>query len=681
MRLSELKGIGEKTEAAFNKAGIEDVEALLEYFPREYELYLSPASISEIGCKTFATVCGMFKSPLYTRRGGKLQITTGILKDELGGSIRVTWFNAPYMRDNITPGVMYILRGRVTRKDGFQSLNQPKVYKPEDYAGLIGKRSPVYPLPAGISNQMIIKAMRQALESPAFFAVCESDPLPEFIRKKYSLMSRGEAVRNLHFPEDDDTLTRAADRMSFEEIFIFIMTMKQNTSSAKTVSPFVAGEDVRTKEFRESLPYELTPAQNRVISEITADMSSGYVMNRLVQGDVGSGKTIVALLAMMNMACSGAQSVLMAPTEVLAAQHFETITGLFREYGVGLHAGLLTGSMTALEKKVVYEAAEDGRIDIIVGTHALFQENVHYKNLGLVITDEQHRFGIKQREALADKGKDPHMLVMSATPIPRTLALILYGNMDISVIDQLPSGRKPVKNAVIDDSYRKNAYRLIEREVAAGHQVYIICSLVEYSDGIDAQNVIDYTDMLRGELDRSVRIGSLYGRMKPKEKNEIMEKFGAGEIDVLVSTTVIEVGVNAPNATVMLVEDADRFGLATLHQLRGRVGRGDSQSYCMFMCNKKTPQAKERLSILAKSNDGFEIAAKDLEMRGPGEFFGTRQSGAFNFKSFDVYRDGDIAVKAAAAADFVLKNEEELSAAEKETLMERCAVLKGNIAL
>ena len=374
----------------------------------------------------------------------------------------------------------------------------------------------------------------------------------------------------------------------------------------------------------------------------------------------------------------------MAPTEVLASQYYENITKMFKENGIELNVALLTGSMTALEKRVVYDALESGRIHIIVGTHALFQEKAKYHNLGLVVTDEQHRFGIKQREALALKaaeGIQPHMIVMSATPIPRTLALIIYGNMDVSVIDQLPGGRKPIKNAVVDDSYKEQAYKFIEKEVAKGHQVYIICPLVEFSEGLDAQNVTDYTEMLKDVLDEQISVGMLHGQMSTAKKNEVMARFAEGKIQVLVSTTVVEVGVDVPNATVMMVEDANRFGLAQLHQLRGRVGRGGNQSYCIFVCNNHSKEAMERLEILKTSNDGFEIASKDLELRGPGEFTGIRQSGALSFKNFDIYRDADIAQKAIEAVNDYLSGKIRLTKSEEELLLSKTSLEAGSVLL
>lgn len=681
MELTSLKGIGEKTAELFQKLGCSTVEELLEFFPRDYEVFYPPVTIGEIGYRTFATIRGVFTQSVFQRRIRKMTITTAQFKDEVGGSIRVCYFNAPFMKDAIHPGELTILRGRISRKHGILQIDQPKIYTPEEYAALMGQMQPIYPLTKGLSNAAITKAIRNAFATDAFEQIDQKDLIPKEIRDRYGLCAKSEAVRNLHFPKDDGSFSRAAVRMSFEEIFLFILAMKQNETGFHADSSIRIPFDERTRGFLDNLPYDLTNAQKKVVREITSDLDSGKVMSRLIQGDVGSGKTIVALCALMNAAYAGYQSAFMAPTEVLAKQHYETITHLFSEYGIKLHAALLTGSMTNLEKKVVYDALEDGRIDILIGTHALFQEKVHYRSLGLVITDEQHRFGIKQREALAKKGSQPHMIVMSATPIPRTLALILYGDMDVSVIDELPAKRKPIKNAVVDISYRDNIYRFLEKEIKKGHQAYIICPLVEYSEGLEASNVTDYSEMLRDVMDEQISIGMLHGQMPSAKKNEIMQRFADGEIQILVSTTVVEVGVDVPNATVMVIEDANRFGLAALHQLRGRVGRGSEQSYCIFVSNNASKEAMERLGILKTSNDGFEIASKDLSIRGPGEFMGIRQSGALSFKNFDLYRDADVAQKALEAVTLLLSGEIVPSQQEMEILDEKCAQAKGGILL
>jgi len=415
------------------------------------------------------------------------------------------------------------------------------------------------------------------------------------------------------------------------------------------------------------LPYDLTGAQKKVLEEVRQDLGSGLVMNRLIQGDVGSGKTIIAVLALLETACNGFQGALMVPTEVLARQHFESITELFADYGIEKQVVLVTGSMTAKEKRIAYEKIASHEADIIVGTHALIQEKVHYDKLALVITDEQHRFGVGQREALGGKGVEPHVMVMSATPIPRTLAIILYGDLDISIIDEMPANRLPIKNCVVGTGYRDKAYQFIEKELQAGRQAYVICPMVEASELIEAENVLDYTKILRGKLPDGVSVEALHGKMKPKDKNRIMEAFAAGSIQVLVSTTVVEVGVNVPNATVMMIENAERFGLAQLHQLRGRVGRGKYQSYCI-MVNASGQDAQERLDILNRSNDGFYIASEDLKLRGPGDFFGLRQSGDLEFKLADIFTDANVLKQVSQEVDRILEEDPELCREEHRLL-------------
>ena len=423
----------------------------------------------------------------------------------------------------------------------------------------------------------------------------------------------------------------------------------------------------------EALPYALTGAQKRVWNEIESDLQKHVAMNRLIQGDVGSGKTILAFLALLMCAANGYQGALMAPTEVLAMQHFETICGYTREYQLAFKPILLVGSMTAKEKREAYVRIENGKANLIIGTHALIQDKVTYQNLALVVTDEQHRFGVRQREGLAQKGtsqtgKEPHVLVMSATPIPRTLAIILYGDLHVSVINELPTGRQPIKNCVVNTSYRPKAYEFITKEVEKGRQVYIICPMVEEGELEDVENVLDYTEKLKGLLPPQIQIAYLHGKMRPAEKNRVMEEFGAHNIDVLVSTTVIEVGINVPNATVMMVENADRFGLAQLHQLRGRVGRGEHQSYCIFVNSNENEDTKKRLEILNHSNDGFHIASEDLKLRGPGDLFGIRQSGDFAFRLGDIYSDATVLQEASEAVDLVLQNQIRVTPREHEEL-------------
>ena len=461
--------------------------------------------------------------------------------------------------------------------------------------------------------------------------------------------------------------------MIFDEFLFFILALQQLKETQEVQKNSYPMKEVwKTEEVMENLPYRLTGAQMRVWTEIERDLKGSTLSARLVQGDVGSGKTILAFLAMIMAAENGYQSALMVPTEVLAKQHFESLQKLLEEHDLRSYAPvLLTGSTRAKEKREIYEKIAAGEAKMIIGTHALIQEKVEYQSLALVITDEQHRFGVRQRITLSDKGKQPNVLVMSATPIPRTLAIILYGDLDISVVDELPAKRLPIKNCVVDTSYRPNAYRFMEREIAAGHQVYVICPMVEESEGMEAENVTDYTQKLREVFPPSITVEALHGQMKPAQKNEIMERFAANEIQILVSTTVVEVGVNVPNATVMMVENAERFGLAQLHQLRGRVGRGDAQSYCIFMQGSGAKETSRRLEILNKSNDGFFIASEDLKLRGPGDLFGVRQSGLMEFAIADIYRDAPLLKQASDAARELLELDPDLSLPQNQKLKER----------
>ena len=536
-------------------------------------------------------------------------------------------------------------------------MEQPEHYTLADYENLLYIMQPKYPLVSGLTEKMVTKAVRQALANDQ---IRVPEYLPDAWLSDYDLEEEWEALRQIHFPKDDGAMRKARKRIVFDEFLMFILGIrKMKEHQEELVSQIPMVEVAETSRLIETLPYELTGAQKRVWKEIVSDMTGGKVMSRLVQGDVGSGKTILAVLALIMTGCNGCQGALMVPTEVLARQHFESVKELLEEHQIPLVPVLLTGSMTAKEKRLAKAEIESGSAQIIIGTHALIQEDVQYHRLALVVTDEQHRFGVRQRETLADKGITPHVLVMSATPIPRTLAIIVYGDLDISVVDEMPAHRLPIKNCVVDESYRPNAYRFMEKEVAAGHQVYIICPMVEESDELELENVTDYTEKLQKILPM-IRIACLHGKMKPKEKNEIMERFAAGDIQILISTTVIEVGINVPNATVMMVENAERFGLAQLHQLRGRVGRGSAQSYCIFMSGSKGKETRKRLEVLNKSNDGFYIASEDLKLRGPGDLFGIRQSGILEFRMGDVFQDSAVLGQASEAAGRLLKEDPQL---------------------
>ena len=544
------------------------------------------------------------------------------------------------------------------------------MYTRSQYSEIEGTMQPIYPLTKGLSNKTVANAVHQALEK--FDAGLEKEYIPGYVRQKNELAEHNYAVVNIHFPKSMEDYIQARKRLAFEEFFLFVLAVRSlRNSNERIPNGYIIQNDSRTDDFIEKLPFSLTNGQKSAWTEVKKNMSGKGLMSRLIQGDVGSGKTIIAVLALMNTAYAGYQAAMMVPTEVLAKQQYDSITKMFNNMGVELNVSLLVGSMTAASKRKVYEDIENGRTNIVIGTHAVIQEKVIFKNLALVITDEQHRFGVNQRRDLSDKGNNPHILVMSATPIPRTLAIIVYGDLDISVIDELPAERLPIKNCVVDESYRPNAYKFIENQVHAGRQAYVICPMVEDSENIEAENVIDYAKKLSGELPDDIKVEYLHGKMKASQKNEIMEKFSKNEINVLVSTTVIEVGVNVPNATVMMVENAERFGLAQLHQLRGRVGRGGFQSYCIFVSGNKSKKTKDRLEILNKTNDGFKIAEEDLKLRGPGDFFGVRQSGDFDFGIADIYTDAKVLKSASEAAGEVLDKDPELELEENRYLAEK----------
>lgn len=547
-------------------------------------------------------------------------------------------------------------------------MEQPEIFYPSElYEEKINTLQPNYALTAGLTNNAVVKAMKQAIS----YLDLKQDFLPPDVRTRYHLAEYNYAIQGIHFPVDKEEFYTARERLVFEEFLVFILAlrqMKEKNEKSKNTFSFAIAEPV--EQFMHKLPYELTGAQQKVWEEIKADLNGAHVMSRLVQGDVGSGKTIIALLGLLLAAVNGYQGALMAPTEVLAKQHFESICEMLEEHQIPVCVEFLTGSMTAKEKRMAYERIASGEAQIIVGTHALIQEKVKYHSLALVVTDEQHRFGVKQREKLAEKGNTPHILVMSATPIPRTLAIILYGDLDISVIDELPANRLPIKNCVVDTNYRKTAYQFMKKQVLEGRQCYVICPMIEENENLEAENVIDYAKTLQEEMGDNIQVAYLHGKMKQSEKDVIMEQFGKREIQILVSTTVIEVGINVPNATVMMVENAERFGLAQLHQLRGRVGRGKYQSYCIFMSASKSKETKERLSILNKSNDGFFIASEDLKLRGPGDLFGIRQSGILDFKLGDVFQDAKILQRASEAAEQLISEDENLEKQNHQNIRE-----------
>ncbi len=674
-QVTGLKGIGEKTAKLFEKCGVKTVGDLLTYYPRGYDGFEAPLPACDLK-SGMVNACNLtIIGSIVKRRVRNLSIISFEAADQTG-KVRITYFNAPYLANSLKSGTTHIFRGLVQKKGSAFTIDQPKMYKIEEYAALIGRLLPRYPLVKGLTNNAVTKAVEQA-----FLHVGKLEEfIPEEILKRLSLIEYFEAVKGIHFPQNEEQLEKARRRLAYNEFLLFVINLrllKQNQEEIKNSYPMIEVADV--KRLLEQLPYKLTKAQENAWKDIQNDLSGENVMNRLIQGDVGSGKTILALLALLTAAGNGYQGALMAPTEVLAAQHYESFKELIDKYNITtLKPVLLTGALSAKDKKEAQRQIKEGEVNCIIGTNALIQSKVEYKNLALVITDEQHRFGVRQRESLAGKGLNTHVLAMSATPIPRTLAIILYGDLHISIINELPAGRVPIKNCVVGTDYRNTAYKFIKDQVEQGRQAYVICPMVEEGELDGVTNVTDYTQTLREVLPPSITVEMLHGKMKPAQKDEIMESFARRDIDVLVSTTVIEVGINVPNATVMMIENAERFGLSQLHQLRGRVGRGKHQSYCIFINTSESDEAKQRLSIMNKTNDGFVIAEEDLQQRGPGDLFGVRQSGELNFRVGDIYHDADLVKESAMDADRILNEDPNLDFPQHRVLKDTLATKSAN---
>lgn len=650
MNLSEsiinVKGIGEKTSLCFNKLGIYTIKDLVFYIPKGFDMYEECVvpNPSLNGCKVSINV--FIKPGSYTSiHKGKLNFShvTFVCNNI---NIKATYFNMPYLKKQLSTPGEYIIRGVLeVSKSGAYSILQPKLYSLEAYDKLINTLQPLYVLTKGLSNNAISKAVSRVIDE-----IKVDDALEEL--DGYSFY---KALKSIHFPKDYNEFNLARNRIVYHEFVSFILQMKLGESTSKQLkftNPLIETADCG--RLLESLPFNLTMAQTRVWEEIRTDMCKDVCMNRMLQGDVGSGKTIIAFLALLLNASNNHQGALMAPTEVLAKQHFYKLNELCEKYNLPIKPVLLLGCTTKSAKKEIYAQIANGEVNVVIGTHAIFQDEVIYKDLTFVCTDEQHRFGVNQRERLVNKGKNVHLLVMSATPIPRSLAMIMYGDVSLSIIDELPGGRIPIKNCVVDTSYRPTAYKFIEKEIQSGHQVYIICPMVEEGLDDNLENVIDYAEKLKSVLPSNIGIGVLHGKMKADRKSQIMEDFAEGKIDVLVSTTVIEVGIDVPNSTVMMVENSERFGLSSLHQLRGRVGRGSNQSYCIFITSKNDEKTMNRLNILKSSNDGFIIADEDLKLRGPGDIFGIRQSGEFGFAIADIYNDSNILKLASLKVDNIM---------------------------
>ena len=658
-----IKGIGEKKALALGKLGVFSLYDLVNMFPRRYEdrsVFLPISQTMDGQTVCIQAVAANDPVLSHVRRGMDLVKLRAV--DE-SGSIQLTWFNQSYVKNALERGRSYNFYGKIQLRGTQRSMVNP-AFEAEERAGQItGRIMPIYPLTAGLSQKQISQAMRQALDS----CLTElPEILPEEVIRRQGLARAAFAYENIHFPSSPEALQLARRRQVFQELFVLSCALgRMRGDRTKEIGLKL---DIKPLDpFWESLPFSPTMAQRRAVSQALADMSSGSVMSRLVQGDVGSGKTLVAAAVIWECSQNGLVSAMMAPTEILADQHFATLESFLGP--LGLRVGKLTGSAPAAEKRRVKKQLANGELDVVVGTHALFSQDVEYQRLGLVVTDEQHRFGVRQRSALIGKGQKPHVLVMSATPIPRTLALMIYGDLDISVLDELPPGRQKVDTFAVDESYRQRLNGFIAKQVSEGRQVFVVCPKVEDDEDApsDLRSAQDWSAALAQALPQ-LRIGCVHGKLKPKVKEEVMTKFLQREIDVLVATTVIEVGVDVPNASLMVIENAERFGLSQLHQLRGRVGRGSHKSYCVLVSDKDSPEAKARLKILCKTNDGFQIAQEDLRLRGPGDFFGARQHGLPETHLADLGADALTLDQAQQEARALLASDPDLSAAEHRAL-------------
>lgn len=664
-----IRGIGDKKAKLLNKLGLFTLLDLLQYFPRAYQdrtkvLSIRDAPLTEEVCIEASPVASPVLSHIRTGLDLlKLRCSDGT------GLLDLTFFNQRWLKDRLKPGETYVFYGKVQGTPLRKEMVNPLFESVQDTPRITRRITPVYRLTAGVGQLLIADAVREGL---ALLRDDFPEPIPESVRASQKLAFARYAYENIHAPASAEALELSRRRLIFEELFLLTLALRLIKSPVSTPGPVMSAP---VTEFLHAIPYRLTGAQSRAVGDILCDLSSGRPMNRLIQGDVGSGKTLVAAAAAFVAVKSGFQAALMAPTEILAAQHAEALSPLF--FPLGVRVGLLTGSMTPKQKRLIKQEIEAGEIDLVIGTHALLTEDVQYFNLGLVITDEQHRFGVKQRTALSAKGLNTHVLVMSATPIPRTLALILYGDLDISVIDELPPGRTPVETYTVDEQKRDRIHRFIQKLVGEGRQAYIVCPLVEDPEGLDdgRKAVEAYTKHLSEAVFPDLHIGYVHGKMPQRQKDAVMSDFVAGRLDILVATTVIEVGINVPNAALMVIENAERFGLSQLHQLRGRIGRGAHQSYCILFSEAKNEASLSRLQIMRGTTDGFLIAEEDLKLRGPGEFFGNRQHGMPKFRIADLATDTETLREAAASAIALLSEDPDLSAPGHAPLKEQVATL------
>lgn len=665
--ISNLKGVGAKRVEQFKKLGINSVRDLLEFYPRHYEDWSKCYSVSEAPLGENCCVKGFVSTKVSTvriRKGltlYKFTVTDGMT------NMFVTLFNTKYTAEKIFRGGEFLFFGKVTGNFFRKEMSSPSVEPVES-----DKIRPIYHTTEGMNSKYIEKCVCTALD---MLGDDLSDPLPETIRGKFALCHKRFAIQNIHFPENSESLEIAKKRLVFEELLnlqLGLLMLKSHKTKEKT-------EPIKTDftdEFIKKLPFTPTGAQLRAIKTSVKDMSDTKPMSRLLQGDVGSGKTAVAAALLYNAAKNGFQSSLMAPTEILAAQHYSSIAKMMN--GTGVRVMLLTGSTPTAERRKILELLKCGEIDILIGTHALIQNGVDFKNLGLVITDEQHRFGVGQRSSLLEKGNNPHTLVMSATPIPRTLALVIYGDLDISVLDEMPKGRKPVETYAVSSELRKRAYTYVKKHLDKGQQGYIVCPMVDENEDFDLVSAVKFYENLQKGFFKDYKLGLLHGKMKSAEKDAVMRDFANGEIQLLVATTVIEVGVDVPNSNIMVIENAERFGLSQLHQLRGRVGRGDSQATCILISDAENDEAKRRLKVMCDTTDGFKIADEDLKLRGPGDFFGSKQHGLPTLKIASIFDDRSVLKSTSALAREILKSDPKLQSAEFTLLRESVEKLFKN---
>ncbi len=670
-RISTIKGIGTQRAEKLSALGIETVRDMLYYFPVSVEDRRITKKVTDLADGETACITAIVGAQPTVRRIRKgFAVYSLPLRDDTG-VITAVFYNNPYVVKNFRVGSYYNFYGKIEHKFGQKKIITP-IYEPYGINNVTGNIVPIYRLGASLTQKVMVSTIKKCLEEAGDSI---EDFMPKSIIEKYNLCRADYAVRNIHFPIDYHAYDSARSRLAFEELFLLQLALNMRKQVAKnaSVTPFTVTDIAPILSL---FPFSLTNAQQKVVDEIISDLTSSSPMNRLVQGDVGSGKTAVAMVAMYLCVKNGGQSAFMAPTSILARQHYESVSATFE--ALGMKTALLIGSMTKKEKQAVYEKLQSGEIDIVVGTHALFQDSVVFKNLRLVITDEQHRFGVKQRGALVSKGNNPHILVMTATPIPRTLALIIYGDLDISIINELPPGREKVDTFCIGENIRERMYNFIKKKVSLNHKVYIVCPMVDENDELDLKSAVSYRDNLAENIFPDVKVGLVHGKMKDSEKDTIMNDFAFGDTDILVSTTVIEVGVNVPSATLMIIENAERFGLSQLHQLRGRVGRGKDKSYCILIPSSMDEDIKKRMGIMTKTNDGFIISQTDLQLRGPGEFFGTRQHGLPPLKISSLL-DMETLKKSSDAVTELLQRDPTLSDEENALLKRRAETLFSNI--